>query len=196
MENEVTFRVITILLFVILLVIGIYHRVRASRAGDKISWQEEGLPILILLRLFGFSTWIGLFIYIINPRWMMWSAISLPSWLRWLGAVAIIIALPLVYWMFSSLGKNVTDTVVIRREHSLITKGPYHWVRHPMYSLSLLSIIGFSLLSANWFIGLTGIITLILLVFRTPIEEAKLIEKFGDEYLEYMKRTGRFLPRF
>ena len=150
---------------------------------------------MILLRLFGFSAWIGLLIYMVNPRWMAWSTLSLPFRLRWVGAGLGIIAVPLIYWMFSSLGKNVTDTVAISKEHSLVTHGPYRWVRHPMYSLSVLAFMGFSLLSANWFIGLTGILALTLMVVRTPIEEAKLIEEFGNEYREYMKCTGRFLPR-
>jgi protein-S-isoprenylcysteine O-methyltransferase Ste14 len=50
-------------------------------------------------------------------------------------------------------------------------------------------------MAANWFIGLMAVVGLIFLVLRTPIEEAKLIERFGDEYREYMQRTGRFVPR-
>ncbi len=44
-------------------------------------------------------------------------------------------------------------------------------------------------------LSLTGGIALGLLVLRTRIEEEKLIERFGEDYKEYMKRTGRFLPR-
>ena len=40
-----------------------------------------------------------------------------------------------------------------------------------------------------------GVLAFILMAIRTPKEEANLIEKFGDEYREYMKRTGRFLPK-
>ncbi len=81
-------------------------------------------------------------------------------------------------------------------QDSLVTYGPYRWVRHPMYSFSFLLFFGFSLLSANWFIGLTVIVGLAILVARTSIEESKLIEEFDDEYREYMKRTGRFFPRW
>ena len=195
MGNESTFRIITIVLFILVAATGVYHRVRAAKSGEKISRREEGLPIMILLRLFGFSAWIGLLIYMVNPRWMAWSTLSLPSWLGWVGAGLGIIAVPLIYWMFSSLGKNVTDTVAIRKEHSLVTHGPYRWVRHPMYSFIFLLFFGFVLLTANWFIAVTFILGLILLVVRTASEETKLIEEFGDEYREYMKGTGRFLPR-
>jgi len=195
MEDESTFRITVIVLFVSVLATGLYHRVRAARSAEKISRREEGLPVMILLRLFGFSTWMGLLLYMVNPRWMAWSHLSLPPWLRWVGAGVGIVAVPLIAWMFMSLGKNVTDTVAIRREHRLVTHGPYRWVRHPMYSFSFLALVGFALLSANWFIGLTGILALVVLAVRTPIEETKLIEEFGDEYRAYMRRTGRFLPR-
>ena len=47
----------------------------------------------------------------------------------------------------------------------------------------------------NWFIALLGILAFIAMAIRTPKEEANLIAKFGDEYREYMKRTGRFLSK-
>jgi protein-S-isoprenylcysteine O-methyltransferase Ste14 len=131
----------------------------------------------------------------INPAWMAWSALPLPAWLRWVGAGLVAAAIPLEYWMFSSLGKNVTDTVATRQEHTLVTHGPYRWIRHPLYTFGFLAFAGFTLLLANWFTGLAGLIAISVLAIRTPIEEAKLIERFGDEYREYMQRTGRFLPR-
>jgi protein-S-isoprenylcysteine O-methyltransferase Ste14 len=195
MENETQFQVSVIILFCTLAVIGMYHRIKAAKSNEKISRQREGLFIMIVLRLFGFSMWIALIIYMINPQWMAWAAVSLPNGLRWLGALITLLALPLLYWMFSSLGKNITDTVAIRKEHQLVTYGPYRYIRHPMYLFSLIYITGISLLAANVFIWLCGLLTLLLLIMRTPIEEADLIEKFGEQYHDYMTRTGRFFPR-
>ena len=189
------FRIVTIALFALLAGTGIYHRVRAAKAADEISRKEEGLPVMVLLRVFGLSMWLGLIVYMINPQWMAWSAWSAPEWLRWMGAASVLVSIPLIYWMFHSLGKNVTDTVAIREEHKLVTEGPYRYIRHPMYSFSMLSFIGFSLLTANWFIGLAGGLALVMLAIRTPLEEAKLEEKFGKAYREYSARTGRFFPK-
>ncbi len=50
-------------------------------------------------------------------------------------------------------------------------------------------------LAANWFMGLASLSALLMLLVRLPKEEAKLIERFGDEYREYMRRTGSFFPR-
>ncbi len=94
------------------------------------------------------------------------------------------------------MGKNLTDTVHVRADATLVTSGPYRWVRHPYYVSTALLIASVTLLTANWFIGLSGLVCLALLVLRTPKEEQKLIERFGDDYRRYMETTGRFLPRW
>jgi protein-S-isoprenylcysteine O-methyltransferase Ste14 len=103
--------------------------------------------------------------------------------------------LPLIYWVFSSLGNNVTPTVVTRHAHTLVTHGPYRWVRHPLYSVGTLAFVGFSLLSANWFTLAALIFGMPVILRRTPLEEARLIERFGEDYTRYMQTTGRFLPK-
>jgi protein-S-isoprenylcysteine O-methyltransferase Ste14 len=55
--------------------------------------------------------------------------------------------------------------------------------------------IAFGMMADNWFVMLLGILAFIAMASRTPKEEANLIEKFGDEYRQYMKRTGRYLPK-
>ncbi len=52
-----------------------------------------------------------------------------------------------------------------------------------------------SLVTANWFLAVTGAVVVALLAIRTRTEEQKLLERFGDEYRHYMERTGRFIPR-
>jgi protein-S-isoprenylcysteine O-methyltransferase Ste14 len=78
----------------------------------------------------------------------------------------------------------------------LVTSGPYRWVRHPFYTVTFGGIIALSLLTANWFLGLMTLLMLSVIIKRTDTEEAKLIERFGEAYRQYMQRTGRFLPRF
>lgn len=195
MNEETLFRVIVAGLFLACVTIGVYYRRRAARSGEKISRREEGWRIMVPLRLLGFSVWGVLVAYLLNPQWVAWSTVQLPSWLRWTGVVLAFAAIPLIYWVFSSLGKNVTDTVVTRKEHALVTSGPYRWVRHPLYTVASIFFLGVSLAAANWAIALLIMLTLVMLAVRTPLEEARLIERFGDEYRTYMQRTGRFLPK-
>jgi protein-S-isoprenylcysteine O-methyltransferase Ste14 len=126
---------------------------------------------------------------------MAWGQLQLPDSLRWAGEVGTIAGLGLTTWMFRSLGNNITDTVDTRRDHALVTSGPYRWIRHPLYTFAAFTYFNLSLLMASWITGLMIIVAFGLLAMRTPKEEAKLVERFGDAYLEYMRKTGRFLPR-
>jgi protein-S-isoprenylcysteine O-methyltransferase Ste14 len=126
---------------------------------------------------------------------MAWGAVSLPLWLRWIGITMGVCAGVLLVWTFHNLGRNLTDTVVTRQKHTLVTSGPYRYIRHPFYMSFALGMIGAALAAANWFMLLAGLVPLAFLMIRTRIEEEKLIARFGDQYRDYMQRVGRFLPR-
>ena len=190
-----SFRAITILLSLLIACIGLYHRIQAERSGEKVSRRAEGPVIMITLRLFGFATLLTLILYMIQPAWTNWSHMELPDGLRWIGAGISAMGIPLFFWMFRCLGKNITDTVVVRKEHNLVTTGIYRWVRHPLYSIAAMLLVGFTLLTANWFLALAGLGTIGMLVLRTKKEEELLIERYGDVYRSYMHSTGRFLPK-
>jgi protein-S-isoprenylcysteine O-methyltransferase Ste14 len=197
MNDENIYRYFALVVFILTVSISIFYRRRAARSGDRISAaQEEGRLLSFVRSLFGLALWGGALAYLIQPGWMAWGQVELPAWLRWAGGFLMLVCVPLVYWVFSSLGKNVTQTVAIRKEHSLVRNGPYRWVRHPLYSVGLFFFLSFSLLSANWFIILVIVAAFKILSLRTNIEEARLIEKFGDDYRQYMQSTGRYLPKF
>ena len=107
----------------------------------------------------------------------------------------MVTACGLLVWTFRCLGKNLTDTVVTRQEHTLVMQGPYRWVRHPFYDSAALLMVAISLIAANWFLFVTGVVGVLLLIIRTRIEERNLVARFGDGYRAYMEQTGRFLPR-
>lgn len=197
MTDENAYRIFGALVIITIMSISIYYRHKAAQSGERISAaKEEGSLIVNLRSLFALALWGSMLAYLINPGWMAWAQVQLPAWLRWTGGALLLACVPLAYWLFSSLGKNVTHTVAIRQEHSLVREGPYRWVRHPLYSVGTLVFLGFSLLSANLFIALALVAIFIFLRMRTPLEEARLVERFGDEYREYMRVTGRYLPRF
>jgi protein-S-isoprenylcysteine O-methyltransferase Ste14 len=81
-------------------------------------------------------------------------------------------------------------------EHKLITTGPYSRIRHPMYTYFTIMVISTALISANLFVGVFGILTWTLLyLVRVGDEEAMMLEQFGEEYKQYMERTGRLFPK-
>jgi protein-S-isoprenylcysteine O-methyltransferase Ste14 len=194
MNDDQLFRLILLAGFVIFIPIGIYHRLKA-RTGEKLDRRQEGLFILVTLRLVGLAGMAGLIAYLINPACLAWAAVPLPVWLRWTGVGLALIAGLLLVWMFRTLGRNLTDTVVTRKQHTLVTTGPYRWVRHPFYTSAALLVLANSLAAANWFVFGAGCLMFLLLVIRTRKEEENLIARFGDDYRNYMQRTGRFVPR-
>ncbi|HKY21243.1 MAG TPA: isoprenylcysteine carboxylmethyltransferase family protein [Vicinamibacterales bacterium] len=195
MADDQTFRTILIIGAVFLFPVAIFHRIRSQSTGESLDRWQEGHLILFTLRPIGIATMLGLLAYMIDPEWMAWSSMTLPTWLRWVGVVLGAAGGALVVWTFRHLGRNLTDTVVTRREHTLVLKGPYRFVRHPFYDAVALSIVGNALTAANWFLLAGGLLALALIVLRTGREEERLIARFGDAYRSYMDRTGRFLPR-
>lgn len=194
--NETIFRIAAGLILVTSMAISIYHRRKADQeSGGAVPRKADGNVMMTIIKLGGLVLWLSPFVYLANPAWMAWSKIGLPEWARWFGILLGLACASLVYWLFSSLGSGITPTSVTRTGHMLVTRGPYRWIRHPLYTAGSTLFIAFGLMADNWFIGLLGILAFILMAIRTPKEEANLIEKFGDEYRQYMKRTGRFLPR-
>ena len=195
MNHDQTFRAVLVIGSLVVLPIVLYHRLKSQATGERLDRWQEGLFILITLRPVGVVGMLGLIAYMVEPSWMAWSSVPLPEWLRWTGAGVGAIAGGLLTWTLRSLGKNLTDTVVTRREHTLVTTGPYRWVRHPFYVSLALCVLASSLLAANWFLFLSGGLVVALIMVRTRMEEEKLLSRFGNSYQAYMERTGRFLPR-
>jgi protein-S-isoprenylcysteine O-methyltransferase Ste14 len=195
MNHDQTFRVVLIAVLFLILPIGIYHRLKSQATREKLDRWQEGPFILATLRPVGIALWFGLIAWMVDPGWMAWSSVSLPTWLRWTGVSMTAIASGLLVWTLHCLGKNLTDTVVTRQQHTLVMHGPYRWVRHPFYDSAGLLAVAVSLTAANWFLFVTGVVLLSLFIIRTRTEEENLVARFGDNYRAYMQRTGRFWPR-
>ncbi len=194
--NESIFRISAGIILVTSMAISIYFRRKADRdSGEKIARSVDGTLFMRIVKLGGLVLWLSPFVYLLNPGWMAWSKIGLPEWVRWFGIGIGILCAVMVYWLFSSIGSGITPTSATRKQHALVTHGPYRWVRHPLYTVGSSLFVAFGMMADNWFIAALGVLAFIAMAARTPKEEANLIEKFGDEYREYMKHTGRFLPR-
>jgi len=193
MSGEQPFRIALLAVLLAGFVVAVPYRLR-SRTDEALDRRQEGLFILIGLRAAGMAAWLGIVAYLINPSWMAWSSLPLPAWLRWCGLALGVGTTVLLSSTLRHLGPNLTDTVVTRRDHVLVVSGPYQWVRNPFYLCAASLVVSASLLSANAFILVAGGVTVVFLAVRTPIEEEKLIERFGETFREYMRTTPRFVP--
>lgn len=149
---------------------------------------------MIGLRLAGVAT-IGSAFWIWRGALFARAALPVPDWIRWIGVTGYALGVAWLIWMFISLGSNLTDTVVTRRDAHFVDHGPYRYVRNPMYTGILIAGTSLGLALGTWLLPLAVAVIFTILAIRTRTEEKYLIERFGDQYRIYMKRVGRFFPR-
>lgn len=196
LDSEVISRIALGLMFVGTASIGIPFRLRADRAGGRVSTNVDPKWFWILMLLVGPPMVLACGAFLIEPRWTEFVQLHGLHPFRLLGLPLAVMGVGLFAWMFLHLGLNVTSTSMPRASAVLVTSGPYRWVRHPMYSAALLLVIAATLLTTNAIVLIGGIAMFILLAARSRLEEQRLIEKFGEAYRNYQLRTGRFLPNF
>jgi len=102
----------------------------------------------------------------------------------------------IVRWLaILSLKRQFTVDVSITKDHRIIRKGIYRFVRHPAYTGSLLSFLGLGVSFANYLSMLMIFLPICsAFLYRIHVEERALIDHFGDEYLNYCASTGRLIP--
>jgi protein-S-isoprenylcysteine O-methyltransferase Ste14 len=200
MSGENVFRTAFWTLLVLLSLIRVFFAIRVRSAGERImpdraAIEREGRG-MFASRLVAFFFLIGLLvIYALNPPWVRVLLFPLLGWLRWVGFGLGLASLALLTWTQVELGKQWSAQLQLREEHDLVTSGPYSLVRHPMYTAVFGLGVALALVSANWAFVLITLAAVAGLSARVPREEQMMIEQFGGQYLEYMKKTGRFLPR-
>ncbi|MFX1249543.1 MAG: methyltransferase family protein, partial [Promethearchaeota archaeon] len=93
------------------------------------------------------------------------------------------------------LGRESSIVIGIEKDHKLVTKGPYHIIRHPIYVGSSFLFLGYTLSFSSLICSIVILLILVLwLNKRMTLEEKLLIEAFGDDYRNYMKHTKRLIP--
>lgn len=146
---------------------------------------------------------LGMFIiplvYMLTP-WLDFADYGLPIWatlvVGLIGAGIFAVAVWLLWRGHADLGRNWSPKLEIMEEHSLVTDGVFRYMRHPTYAAHLLWAIAQPLLLQNWIAGLAFLASqLPYYLYRIPREEQMMLDQFGDEYREYMNRTGRLIPR-
>lgn len=176
-------------------VAGTAMRRAGMRPGGGVSRGEDGLVLAAAIRVVGLSFYGGLLLFLVWPAALEWAAMAVPGWVRWLGGGMLAAGVALALWARWTLGTSSTFTAVPAPEASLVTRGPYRRLRHPIYSAGLLMIPGAGALTGNLFILSAGLVGSVVIALRTPREETLLLERFGDDYRDHMARTGRWLPR-
>ena len=155
--------------------IALNHRNRGKR-------RQDSLPLIFVVGVIGVA--IG------------YARIgALPHWLFYPGEALLVAGPALTIWSYSILGRYLSPYVQVLPDHRLVEKGPYGYIRHPGYVGAMLACIGLGLALQSW-VALLEIVTFggILLAYRMHLEETFMVCELGDVYVEYMRKTKRFVP--
>ena len=191
---ESVWKIIFVLFWIAFSFIRSPHHIRRYKRTKNITLKRVSKEKLLVF--FVFLGMIILPLTHIITRWLNYFGMNLLDWSRWIGAAFLTLSLILLWWVHETLGENWSPLLEIREEHTLITKGPYKYIRHPMYAFFWIWAVGQWLILSNWLVGITGLLPWALLYFvRVDAEERMMIKTFGEEYKNYMKITGRVFPR-
>lgn len=163
---------------------------RLLRSGSSDQKNKDGNTLVIIWLSIIASITSAVFIYYRYPLF-----IANGSWVSYTGLLIIFLGCLLRFVAIASLGRQFTADVTIRQNHQLVKTGIYKYLRHPTYTFSLLSFVGFGLSLNNW-LSLVIVVVAVSAAFlrRIRTEEKLLTQQFGAEYLAYKKDTYGLLP--
>ncbi len=192
MDEEFLLRLLMVGTYTVFAAIRIRYRIPAvKRERDKYPPSKIALGVLSV-SIIGY--FLALILYSFYTPIILMFNLPLPSILRWLGVLLAITFIPILYWVHSTLDKQFSADLSIKKDHNLIEVGPYRKVRHPMYTVFIVFTISIAIISANLICIIFSILISISFPSIIKSEEMMLIDAFGDEYRSYMERTGRFFP--
>jgi protein-S-isoprenylcysteine O-methyltransferase len=107
----------------------------------------------------------------------------------------LIVGVALRWYAILYLGRFFTVNVAIHADHQVVDSGPYRFIRHPSYTGSLLTVLGFSMIVNNWASFVIIVLPCVAVtLWRVQVEEQALREGLGERYSIYMRRTRRLIP--
>jgi protein-S-isoprenylcysteine O-methyltransferase Ste14 len=99
-------------------------------------------------------------------------------------------------YCWRQMGKSWSIAIIPGEKRGLVRTGPFAFVRHPIYALSMaLVVLSAAIVASPAMLVLAGIHTLLMQI-KARGEEAHLLTAHGSDYADYCRNTGRFLPRF
>jgi protein-S-isoprenylcysteine O-methyltransferase Ste14 len=202
MNEEYIFRIIFWAQLIFIMIVNrLLPALRAKKSGVKLSpdreaIQNEGKYLFAFRVISGLMVAAAIIIYTFFPTINTLLQVHLPSGLRWAGV--ILSSMCLMFWSYSQelMDKNWSANLKIQKGHTLVTTGPYRVMRHPIYTAMIFWSIGLAMYTAHILFMVLALLMIVWTPPRVLKEEKMLASHFGDVYLDYMKKTGRYFPKF
>lgn len=178
--------------FVVIFAIRIFY-MRHTKKSELLVRRVDAVEVVVLA--ITFPAPILILLYLFTP-WLGFADYRLPIFVQFCGALFMVASIWLFWRSHADLGQNWSVALKIHKGHRLITNGVYRLIRHPMYASALLLGVAQGLMLQNWLAGwYCLVVSALAFLIRIPREEKMMREFFGQEYIDYKKRTGRIFPR-
>jgi len=196
MNQPIVFRLlVAVILTAFILHRGYYSRRFPPDARETIDRMGRN-PATIAAAMLSFVALVSSVLYVFFPSLLAWASAAFPAWLRWIGLGVALAGFVLLEASQRTLGRNWSDQPRVTATQQLVTTGPYRTIRYPIYTSFLLILGALLLISANWSVGFSWIASVALdAAVRIRYRERAMTDRFGEEYIEYRKRTGSLFPR-
>lgn len=97
-------------------------------------------------------------------------------------------------WATKVLGENYSQEIAIKKNHQLVTSGPFKIIRHPQYLSQFLMDLGGAVATLSFILTPLALIQIPFLFMRASLEDKLLEKHFGENFRAYKKKSGMILP--
>lgn len=164
-------------------------------AWTKPTQRRESLAASSLYGLVMLASFYFMFAGQFLGSWLHLRLYPPTPWIEILGLVVTAAGLGLALWARAIIGRNWSGAVSVKVGHELVRTGPYHWVRHPIYSGITLALLGTALGIDQTRAFLAVVLLYASFKIKSRLEERVMGGVFGAEYEEYRRSTGAIVPR-
>jgi len=114
--------------------------------------------------------------------------------IRYIGLAVYLVFSWVQVWSFKTLGDNYSQDIMIKKNHELVTKGPFKIIRHPQYLCQILLDLGATAATFGYIVGLLALIEIPIYIMRASMEDKLLAKYFAEKFSDYKKKSGFMIP--
>ncbi len=114
--------------------------------------------------------------------------------IRYIGLVVYLVFSWIQVWSFKTLGDNYSQEIIIKKNHELVTKGPFKIIRHPQYLCQILLDLGATAATLGYIVGVLALIEIPIYILRASLEDKLLAKYFAEKFSDYRKKSGFMIP--
>lgn len=134
------------------------------------------------------------FYFLFSDHWLHGRVVPPAESTRWVGLFLFLAGMAFCIWARMTLGRNWSSNVAVKVDHTLVVRGPYRLVRHPIYTGLLLAMLGTAVVfgEVHAFVGVA--LAAAGWKLKSLGEEELMVRVFGEEYVRYRERVKGLVP--